>query len=166
VVAAVIGAGATLLAQQISSTEAPASSTPFTAVMTEPAQDPSQPSPPAETGSSEVLWSNHFNMGNYVNFDVIPPRNSGGNLHQDVTGTYHVYDNAALWESRTPPSKRQCVDRISTHALKSIPADVGTQFCYRTRGDRIVFIKVLEIEPGEGILASPRFETEVTIWRK
>lgn len=161
VVAAVIGAGATLLAQQIASSS---STTPGSGTVT--GADQGQSGVPSEPERSDVLWKNHFNMGNYVSFDTIPPQNEKGTLSQDVEGTYHVYDDGALWESPTPPSKQQCVEKIATHGQASIPMDMGTQFCYRTSGGRVVFIKVIGVQPGDGLLTSPRFETEVTIWSK
>lgn len=170
VIAALIGAGATLLAQQVAGPSSTATTAPSTVTVT---VSPSAPSPggaaappgPSATGEPDVLWHDHFNMGNYVDFDSIPPQNGTGGLSRgNNTGEYNVNDDGTLWESATPPSKQQCIDRIATHGQETIAVDAGTRICYRTSGDRIVYIEILGVDPSAS--RPDRFETEVTIWRK
>jgi hypothetical protein len=163
IVAAAIGAGATLLAQQAkqSPPTPPASST-------MQADNANTTSPEATAAvDTGIHWQGTFVLGNYADFDLAPPRNESGDLNQDVEGNLSVYDDGSVWTAATPPTKQQCFDQIATRAASSIPLEVGTEVCYQTEAGRIVYFKVNSIvQQGDGLLASPRFEINVVVWKR
>lgn len=163
ILAAAIGVGGTLLAQQ-SRPSPPTPPAPSTtqAHSTNPA--PPETTAPVDTG---IYWQGTFILDNYVNFDSAPPQNQSGQLSQDVKGDLTVDDNGSVWTAATPPTKQQCSDQIATHAANTIPLDVGTQVCYKTTDGRIVYFKVNSTaQQGDGLLTNPRFEINVVVWTR
>jgi hypothetical protein len=76
----VIGAGATLLAQQSKPSPAPAQPS----ATTQPGT--ATPEPPETTAAAYtgIHWQGTFVLDNYVDFDSTPPKNQSGGLSQDV----------------------------------------------------------------------------------
>ena len=165
IVAAVIGAVATLLA-----TKAP-DERPQTFSTSAPAQTQTGGGalpPPKTTAASDagIFWQGTFSFDNYVDFDTAPPRNGGGNLAQDVKGGLDVWNDGSLWTSNKPPTKDQCADGIATQAARSIPLEIGTQVCYQTAAGRVVYFKVIKILEEGSLLLNPRFEMRVVVWKR
>jgi hypothetical protein len=167
VLAAAIGAGATLLAKG-SNTPAPEAA-PVTQSTT--AGEVQHAAPTSQLATTEaqpgVFWQGNFLYDNYVNFDTAPPQNQNGRLSQDVKGDLEVEDEGSAWTGTSPPTYQQCAYQVQTQAADSIPLDVGTQVCYQTADGRIVYFKVASSDsPGDGFLTNPRFEISVTVWNR
>jgi hypothetical protein len=161
IVAAAIGAGATLLAQRQPQPNP-------TIPRAYPATQANRPSPTPQEATAApatgIYWHGTFVLDNYVDFDSAPPQNMGGSLSQDVAGSLDVNDAGGVWNAVAPPTKQKCSDQIATRAASRIPLDVGTQVCYRTRTGRIVYFKVNSIVEQGSLLANPRFEVSVVVW--
>jgi hypothetical protein len=163
IVAAVIGGVATVLSNNAS--DEPRTPPPATAA----APGGATPAPPATTtaaAASEVLWQGTFVFHTYVDFDSAPPQNDAGKLTQDVKGNLGVYNDGSVWTGADPPTKQQCSDQIATRATDTIPLDVGTQVCYRTEGGRVVYFEVTALVEEGGLLATPRYELDVLVWKR
>ncbi|GGU87019.1 hypothetical protein [Lentzea flava] len=119
--------------------------------------------PPSSTAAAP-LWSGHLNLESYVNFDVLPPVNGGGQLSQATDGSFRLSGNGAIWESPNPPTKQECIDRIAGYSVTKFQADIGKQLCYKARSGRIVHIKFTELVQPGNVLDTPLWGTEITIW--
>lgn len=163
VLAAAIGAGATVLGQQITKESPPKANPPEEGVTVSPApvHQSGETSPPP--GEASVRWQGQFQMTSYVNFESIPPRNGGGQLAQDVYGTLNTQGKGSRWDVATPPTKKQCSAQVETKAEREIPAEPGIQVCYKTSSDRIIYFKVLSISE-----SSPwnEIRTYLVIWSR
>lgn len=163
IVAAIIGAVATFVSTRGSDDR------PQTPPATTAAQVGDAAPPPATTAAAadaEIFWQGTFVFHTYVDFDSAPPKNGEGKLTQDVKGNLGVYNDGGVWTGASPPTKQQCADQIATRAADHIPLDVGTQVCYRTEGERVVYFKVTALVEEGGLLATPRFELSVVVWRR
>ncbi|QGK68314.1 hypothetical protein GIY23_00920 [Allosaccharopolyspora coralli] len=163
-IATVVAAGITgVVALQVGKSTAPAPA-PATETVTVTATVPAGRDNGQESSEpgADVLWADHFNMTSYVNFDVLPPENEGGQLSQASDGALNVSDDGAVWLEDTKPTRQQCENLIATHAVDKIDVDVGSRVCYKTRGERIAYFEVV----GKSWESTRyRYETELVIWK-
>jgi hypothetical protein len=167
-IAAAISSGATLLAKSGSAPEAQV----VTVTQTPPPAN-GLPQSPTISGTSDdttpsaaarVFWQGQFDFDDYVSFDLAPPRNQQGSVSQDEAGHLQVGDDGSTWTSSTPPTEQQCSYQIATRAAEYIPLAVGTQACYQTGGDRIVYFKVTAIVAPGPPGGNSVFRMDVVIW--
>jgi hypothetical protein len=163
IVTAVIALTGTIVAAVINKSGTP-SSAPTTSATAPPASGTSGPAAPPSSSAAAPLWSGHLNLESYVNFDVLPPKNGGGQLSQATDGSFSVNGKGAIWESPTPPTKQDCIDRIAGYGVNKFQADIGKQLCYQARSGRIVYIKFTELVQPGNVLDTPLWGTEITVW--
>jgi hypothetical protein len=167
IVAAVIGAIATVLAGKGPDERPPAVPASTVAPAAGAAPGPATTGPATTAAAaSGIFWQGSFVFHTYVDFDSAPPQNDAGELTQDVKGNLLVYNDGSVWTGAAPPTKEQCADQIATRATDQIPLDAGTRVCYRTEGGRVVYFEVTELVEEGGLLATPRYELDVVVWRR
>jgi hypothetical protein len=124
--------------------------------------------PPPTTGNAPAaeapVYNGPLQFAFRIDFDKDPPdviSNEGfedlvmvGGNHEQVM----VEQGAAVWRGAAPPTRAQCVEAISTSGTtNAFPADVGLQICFKSRNDRIGYLKFLKH-------ANDMWSTDAIVW--
>jgi hypothetical protein len=165
VLAAAIGVGGTLLAQQIGKKDpapGPAATSLAPSASASVPRASSAPVPASEAAAAGIRWQGDFALTSYPDFSSVPPKDdAGGSMSQDIYGKLYPMGGGAVWTGSKLPSKQECSDLADTQAQEKIDPVPGTQVCLKTR-EQVVYFKVLG--NGERETSSYRSQTHLIIW--